>query len=143
MKLITIKESEHSSDLVVLKSRLEAEGIRCIIDGELSSQVLNHVPLIRAKLKVREADLKLVEKILIQTDSSEIQVYQEIKCPKCGSKKYRVIRNANELWKLAGDFFLALITLVPFRRTIQNRKFICLRCEHAFSGKDLIANQKE
>jgi hypothetical protein len=57
MQLVTIKESHYASDLAVLKSRLESEGIECFLDGELTSQVLSHIPSMSAKLQVYDTDL--------------------------------------------------------------------------------------
>jgi hypothetical protein len=37
MKYITIKESHYQGDLVVLKSRLESEGIECRLKNELTT----------------------------------------------------------------------------------------------------------
>jgi len=64
MKLITIKESNKLSDLSVLKSRLESEGIKCYLKGELSSQVLNYIPSNIIELQVAESDVNNVKKIL-------------------------------------------------------------------------------
>ena len=64
MTFITIKESKFAADLFVLKSKLESEGIYCRIDGELSAQVLNYIPLIYAKLQVPEQDLEQAKKII-------------------------------------------------------------------------------
>ncbi len=67
MKLITIKQSRYATDLAILKSRLESEGIACWLKNELTSQVINYVPSIYAELQVGEADLERVRKILMET----------------------------------------------------------------------------
>lgn len=64
MKFVTIKESHYQTDLVVLKSRLESEGIQCLLKNELTSQVLNHIPSFLVELQVPEADLERVRGIL-------------------------------------------------------------------------------
>jgi hypothetical protein len=40
MRFKTIKESHYQNDLIVLKSRLESEGIECRLKNELTTQVL-------------------------------------------------------------------------------------------------------
>ena len=43
MKFVTVKKSHYAADLQILKSRLESEGIKCFIEGELTSQVLTRI----------------------------------------------------------------------------------------------------
>ena len=64
MQFITIKESHYASDLLVLKSRLESEGIKCHLKDELTTQVLQHLPSLSVKLQVLRADLDKVQKIM-------------------------------------------------------------------------------
>lgn len=64
MKFITIKESHFLSDLTVLKSRLESEGIECRLKNELTTQVLSHIPSFVVELQVSEHDLEKVIEIL-------------------------------------------------------------------------------
>ena len=71
MKLVTIKESSSLSDILVLKSKLESEGIECYVQDELSSQVLNYLPYMSAKLQVEEKDLEAVRQIMTETGEWE------------------------------------------------------------------------
>lgn len=64
MKFITIKSSHYASDLVVLKGRLEAEGITCWLKNELTTQVMSHIPSFVVELQVAEVDLERVKEIL-------------------------------------------------------------------------------
>ena len=66
MKFITVKESHNQYDLVVLKSRLESEGIHCRFKNELTAQVLNYVPAFVVELQVPEEDVPRVREILIE-----------------------------------------------------------------------------
>lgn len=67
MQLITIKESHYIQDLLVLKSRLESEGIKCHLKNELNSQVLNHMATMYIELQVYKADLEKAKKIMKET----------------------------------------------------------------------------
>ena len=41
MSFVTINESHVESDLLVLKSRLESEGIRCFLKNEFTIQIMS------------------------------------------------------------------------------------------------------
>ena len=64
MGLVTIKESHYEADLLVLKSRLESEGIKCYMKNEYSAQILTHMPTFMVELQVAEQDLEKVQKII-------------------------------------------------------------------------------
>lgn len=68
MKLITIKESHLVSDLFVLKSRLESEGITCYLKNEYTTQIMTHMANFVAELQVSEADMERVQEILNQLE---------------------------------------------------------------------------
>ncbi|HDR51772.1 MAG TPA: DUF2007 domain-containing protein, partial [Mariniphaga anaerophila] len=89
MKFITIKESHYLSDLSVLKSRLESEGIECRLKNELTAQILNHIPSFLVELQVPESDLERVREILIETgELSDSRT--KIVCSACGSEKIKL-----------------------------------------------------
>lgn len=133
MQLVTIKESHFASDLMVLKSRLEAEGIECFLEGELSSQVLSHIPSMQAKLKISEDDLEKTRQILI--DNGELQLTKtKIVCPKCGSENYRAKRGLKENWRLIVSVLATLITFMPFTNSYHPSAYVCRRCENEFSA---------
>ena len=67
MELITIKESHYPADLLVLKSKLESEGIECFLKDELTSEILTHIPSMSAKLQINSEDLARVKEILLET----------------------------------------------------------------------------
>ena len=58
MKFITIKESHNVADLLVLKSRLEADGFNCILKNELTTQIMNYIPSFTVELQVPEDEFK-------------------------------------------------------------------------------------
>ncbi|NOX84761.1 MAG: DUF2007 domain-containing protein [Chlorobi bacterium] len=71
MEFVTIKESTYVSDLAVLTSLLEANGVRCFLKDEFSSQVLNFMPMMSVKLQVAREDLPKVEKILREAEEGQ------------------------------------------------------------------------
>jgi len=70
MSLITIKESHIASDLTVLKSKLEAEGIRCYLKNEFITQVMNYMPTFLVELQVSNSDLVKVKEIMHEMDEN-------------------------------------------------------------------------
>lgn len=64
MDFVTIKESHIESDLLVLKSRLESEGIRCYMKNEFTTQIMTHMPTFAVELQVATSDLERVQEIL-------------------------------------------------------------------------------
>lgn len=64
MSLITIQESHIASDLTILKSKLEAEGLRCYLKNEFTTQVMNYMPTFLVELQVSNSDLIKVKEIM-------------------------------------------------------------------------------
>ncbi len=64
MKLITIKKAHLESEISVLKSRLEAEGIECFLKNEYITQIINFMPSFVMELQVPEFDLDETLEIL-------------------------------------------------------------------------------
>ncbi|TBM99744.1 DUF2007 domain-containing protein [Hyunsoonleella flava] len=71
MELITIKKARVESDLVILKSRLESEGIECFLKNEFTTQLMNYIPTFEIELQVRESDLEKVRKIMSGIENSQ------------------------------------------------------------------------
>ncbi len=69
MKLITIKKAHLESEISVLKSRLEAEGIRCFLKNEYITQIINFMPSFVMELQVTEFDLDEALEILKEFES--------------------------------------------------------------------------
>ncbi len=69
MKLITIKKAHLQSEISVLKSRLEAEGIRCFLKNEYITQIINFMPSFVMELQVSEFDLDEALEILKEFES--------------------------------------------------------------------------
>lgn len=132
MQLITIKESHFASNFAILKSRLESDGIDCYIEGELTSQVLNHIPSMQAALKIYKSDFEKAKEIMIQNGEWQKE-YAKIVCPKCGSENYGIKRTLKEKWQLLVAILLSLITFASFENN-RSAKLICTQCEHEFYG---------
>ena len=64
MSLITIKKSHIESNLSVLKSRLESEGIKCYLRNEFTTQIMNYLPSFEVELQVAESDLERTQEIM-------------------------------------------------------------------------------
>ena len=70
MSLITIKSSHIESDLSVLKSRLESEGIKCYLRNEFKTQIMNHMATFEVELQVSDLDLERVKEILTEIEDN-------------------------------------------------------------------------
>lgn len=68
LTLITIKESHAVSDLLVLKSMLETEGITCFLKNENITQIMSHMPNFMVELQVYSSDLESAKKIMKSFD---------------------------------------------------------------------------
>ena len=64
MSLVTIKKSHIETDLLVLKSKLESEGIKCFMKNEFTTQIMNYLPSFEVELQVAESDLDKIKEIL-------------------------------------------------------------------------------
>ena len=68
MDFVTIKESHVESDLLVLKSRLESEGIKCYLKNEFTNQLMSHMATFSVELQVSSRDLERAQEILGETE---------------------------------------------------------------------------
>jgi hypothetical protein len=68
MSFVTIKESHIESDLLVLKSILESEGIKCYLKNEYITQIMTHMATFTVELQVASSDLQRAEEILKEVD---------------------------------------------------------------------------
>lgn len=64
MSLISIKRSHLESDLIILKGKLESEGIRCYLKNEFTTQIMNYLPSFEVELQIDDSDLEKVKEIL-------------------------------------------------------------------------------
>lgn len=64
MSFVTIKKSHLEGDLLVLKSALESEEIKCYLKNEFTTQIINFMPLFEVELQVNYSDLEKAQEIL-------------------------------------------------------------------------------
>ena len=69
MRLISIKRSHIESELMVLKSKLESEGITCYLKNEYTTQIMNYLPSFEVELQISDSDL---EKALAILNANEV-----------------------------------------------------------------------
>jgi len=70
MSLVTIKKSHIESDLLILKSKLESEGIVCYLRNEFTTQIMNYLPSFEVELQVSDTDIDRVQEILQSMEES-------------------------------------------------------------------------
>ncbi len=135
MKFVTIKESHYLSDLSVLKSRLDSEGIECRLKNELTTQVINYIPSFTVELQVPESDLERVREILIETGEIS-DVKNMIVCPICGSEKIKMKLSLRKRLQV----FLSVIAValfvsnLPLDKVFKNARYRCLDCGGSFNN---------
>ena len=68
MSLVTIKKSHVEAELLVLKSKLESEGIKCYFKNEFTTQIMNYLPSFEVELQVSDLDLERVKEIMSEME---------------------------------------------------------------------------
>lgn len=129
MKFVTVKESHYLSDLSVLKSRLESDGIECRLKNELTTQVMNHIPSFLVELQVLETDLERVQQILKETGETSSEMSQ-LTCPQCGSEQIKLKLSLGKRVQVffsvvASALFMSNLSL---DKTFKNAKHKCRKC---------------
>ena len=133
MRYVTIKESHYQGDLVVLKSRLESEGIECRLKNELTTQIINHIPSFMVELQVPENEVDRARNIMIETGEIDVPV-RVITCPKCDSEdvglKMDVVTHIQLFFKSIGG---ALTLKTPeVGNILKNSSYKCKNCGEEF-----------
>lgn len=64
MGFVTVKESHVESDLLVLKSKLESEGISCFLKNQFTTQIMSHMANFTVELQVSTMDLERAQEII-------------------------------------------------------------------------------
>ncbi|MDO8952035.1 MAG: DUF2007 domain-containing protein [Draconibacterium sp.] len=127
MKFVTIKESHYQTDLVVLKSRLESEGIECRFKNELTTQVLNYIPSFLVELQVPEEDLPRIKEIMTETGDLQTENVKLV-CPKCGSEKVKMRVSVVKWSQLFFSVLQPLDANVPMDKLFKKSKIYCKDC---------------
>lgn len=133
MKYVTIKESHYQSDLVVLKSRLESEGIECHLKNELTTQVINHIPAFMVELQVPENEVDLARNIMIESGEIDVPA-RVIVCPKCDSQDVGLTMDFGTRMKLFFKSVGGALTLKTpdVESILQSGKYKCKNCGEEF-----------
>jgi hypothetical protein len=117
-RLVTIASFEYVSDLHVLKTRLEFEGIQVILKDD---NVLNSDPMISyaiggAKLQVFKEDAERALEIYNEIRSYAVDDEGNfIKCPNCKAQKSETYYERKTIFDKLFPFF-------------EKRKYKCLKC---------------
>jgi transcription initiation factor TFIIIB Brf1 subunit/transcription initiation factor TFIIB len=69
MNFVTIKKASIEGDLIVLKSLLEAEGIKCFLKNQYVTQIINYMPSFAVELQVPKEDVMRAIQILNELES--------------------------------------------------------------------------
>jgi DNA-directed RNA polymerase subunit RPC12/RpoP len=136
---ITIATFTYPHEAVIIKGRLEAEGINCFLQDELTVQVNNFYSnaVGGIKLKVKRDEVEKAKEILKETDYSASEEMKEaagreeitepngVCCPHCNSA------NCREDYKPNWAFVLSWLLLgVPL--LFSSRKYVCFDCHKTF-----------
>jgi len=70
MGFVTIKSSHVETELLVLKSRLEAEGIQCFMKNEFSTQIMTHMANFMVELQVLDTDATRAKNIALELEEN-------------------------------------------------------------------------
>lgn len=134
MRFITIKESHYQGDLIVLKSRLESEGIECRLKNELTTQILNHIPSFLVELQVPEHEMERAREILRET--GELAKSTPVVCPECGSDQLDLRLNFHQRVKLLFRTIGGALTMSnpPADDILKNATYSCLKCGNRFNA---------
>ena len=128
MKFVTIKESHYQQDLIVLKSRLESEGIDCRLKNEFTTQVLNYLPSFLVELQVADTDLDRVKEIMIETGELQFE-NTKLVCQECGSEKVKMKLSVLKRVQLFFSvLFVLLFHSLPMDKLFSKVKYVCKDC---------------
>lgn len=131
MELITIKESHYPADLLVLKSKLESEGIECFLKDELTSEILTHIPSMSAKLQINSEDLARVKEILLETGDLKPEEITPT-CPNCGSDNVKIIFSTKDSLQFIVSLLKSLNIFSNPSKSNKPIKYNCLLCKYEF-----------
>lgn len=134
MKFVTVKESHYQQDLIVLKSRLESEGIECRLKNELTAQVINYLPSFLVELQVADTDLELVKEIMIETGELQFEKTKII-CQNCGSEKNKMkLSILKRIQLFFSVLYVLLGTNLPMDKLFRKVKYVCKDCGAEVKG---------
>lgn len=119
MRLVTIKRFDNSLDTHLLKTKLESEGINCVIFDEnlvAVNPLFNHT-IGGIKLKIDEKDVLKAQEVLAQFEANELKSKQgkSVICPNCNSKdlysNYKSMKGPKGILSVLISFLLTTFPL--------------------------------
>jgi hypothetical protein len=120
------------SDALVLRTRLEYEGIPVLIPEEYSASIAPHLTAMTVRVLVDAEDLKDARRLLTGVDPDETSPETEkvenppgsgFRCDRCGGEKTRV---ASSLGQNIFRFIAGILGSVPMRPVRARR--VCAQC---------------
>ena len=127
MDLITVKSSHYQTDLLVLKSKLESEGISCYLKNELTSQILNHIPAFVVELQVKDSDVEQVKTIMLEMGETPENSVAFV-CDSCGSDRLKMKLSFVKRIQVFFALLYAFGNNVPMDKLFKQAKYICRDC---------------
>jgi rubredoxin len=113
IKLITLRTFDNSINAHITKTRLEAEGVECVLFDELINTLnpLYNVTVGGIKLQIKDSDLDKAELIMKEIESSKLKNDQDeiVVCPKCESTDFY---NGFRSMKGTKGFFSAVVSFL-------------------------------
>ncbi len=128
MSLVTLKVYTFPYEMAIHKSKLEAFGIECFTQDELTVQIHNFYSnaVGGVKLKVRKSDYETAMEILGEEyDIQENEVDAKWRCPNCGSGNV-------EAQGLNGQLSMVLLYITGLPIPIFSGKAKCFNCYETF-----------
>ena len=137
---ITIRTYTYPEEAYVLRSFLEAEGIRVQLLNEFTVQSYNFLSVAvgGVELQVLKSDVDKVRELMSEGDfeidqehiesEAEIEETQGIQCMHCGSTEVKKQRNASVWGFVVGVFLLGIPFFFP------DREYHCFDCGKNFKA---------
>lgn len=116
---------------MILKSRLESEGIQCNLKDQYTSEVLTHIPSMSVKLQVYESDLDKVKELMNEIGQPIGQI-PDIQCPNCKSENLVLELNFSDRLNIFLNYIKTQLFFSQSGNPI-SRSFLCNNCGEKFS----------
>ncbi len=111
------------SDALVLRSRLEYEGITCLIPEENTASIANYLTAMTVRILVDESDLEMAKKVMTDVIQSTQPDEKSFTCAKCGSHEWK---KRSTFGTNFFRFLFGFLSGAPVRK--QESRRICAGC---------------
>ncbi len=123
-KPVVLATYSYLSDALVLRSRLEYEGISCLIPEENSASIAPHLTAMTVRILVDERDFLAAKEVLNDTTEIPSEPGDTFRCEKCGGTEWK---NRPTFFRNLSRFLAGFLVSVPVRKSESRR--ICVKCE--------------